>query len=159
MARWRLRCRAMRRSLAVLFVALSVVAGACGGGGGSGANSAYCKRLKEVADEALKTTTTSAANMAALQAAFNKAIDKIAKEAPKEIDDDYDVLREYVDLTFKSQPTPTPAQQKRLGELRAEYTTASKNISDYNKNVCKYTLPTTSTIAPAPATTATTVKK
>jgi hypothetical protein len=132
------------RLVPVLLVALALVGGACGGGGG-GSNSAYCKKIREVAAEAAKTTSTSAPNMKALQTAFDKALDKIATKAPSEIKDDYDVLQQYVDLRFAAVITPAKADTKKAQELLPKYTEAQKNITDYNKKVCKYS-PTTTAV-------------
>ncbi len=144
----------MRRVLPVLILAVSLVAGACGGGGSS--TSAYCQQLKDVAKQAQRTTSTSAANMHALETAFDKALDKIAKKAPSEIKDDYAVLQEYVDLRFQAVINPAKANAKRLTELQPKYTQSSKNITDYNKKVCKFETTTTTprvTVATAAVTT------
>src|SRR5689334_13201375 len=107
----------MRRTLTVALLALSVTAAACGGGGGV-QNSAYCKELKKAADDALRSTTTSAANMQALQVSFDSALNRIAKKAPKEISDDYQVLKDYVDLRFQSviDPSKAASLQPRINE-------------------------------------------
>ena len=152
----------MRRTLTVALLALTLLAAACGGGGGA-SSSAYCKELKKAADDALRTTSTSAANMQALQGAFDTALNRIAKKAPKEISDDYDVLKQYVDLRFQAVIDPSKAAtlQPKINEIAAKYTTAQKAITDYNTNKCKFTSPTTAapkastaTTAAAPTTTA-----
>jgi hypothetical protein len=146
----------MRRPLCVLVLVFALVAGACGGGGG-GAKSAYCKGLKNAAADALKSTSTSAANMAALQASFDAALGKISKHAPSELKDDYKVLKEYVDLRFQAVVDPSKAAslQGRLTAITPKYSEAQKNISDYNTKTCKFSAPTATTIK-ATATTVTT---
>ncbi|HZN13424.1 MAG TPA: hypothetical protein VFB78_04085 [Acidimicrobiales bacterium] len=145
----------MRRSLSVFVLAVAFLVGACGGGGGSGSSSAYCKELKDAASDALSSTSTSAPNMAALQVAFDKALDRISKHAPSEISDDYDVLKEYIDLRFQAavDPAKATANKAKLEDLGTKYQAAQKNITDYNTKVCKLSAPTT---APSSATTATT---
>jgi hypothetical protein len=146
----------MRRSLALLVLAaFTMVIGACGGGGSSGgAGSKYCKELKTAAQEALSSTSTSAPNMQALATAFDKALDKISKNAPSEISDDYDILKQYVDLRFEAaiDPAKATANKDKIDELGKKYQTAQKNITDYNTKVCKFETGTTQ------ATTATTKK-
>ena len=138
----------MRRTLTVALLALSLLAAACGGGGGA-SNSAYCKELKKAADDALRTPSTSAANMQALQSAFDSALNRIAKKAPKEIADDYQVLKDYVDLRFQAviDPSKAASLQPKVNEISAKYTTAQKAITDYNTNKCKFTTPTSGAAA------------
>lgn len=144
----------MRRPLCVLVLVLALAAGACGGGGGS--KSAYCKGLKDAAAEALRTTSTSAANMAALQASFDAALGKISKNAPSSLKDDYAVLKEYVDLRFQAVVDPSKAAslQSKLTEITPKYSESQKAISDYNTKECKFAPPTVTTAKPAASTTA-----
>ncbi len=150
----------MRRSLAVLVLALAFIAGACGDDGGGGSDSAYCKGLKSAAEEALRTTSTSAADMAGLRTSFESALDKISDKAPGEIKDDYAVLKEYVGLRFQAviEPTKAAELQPRLTEITPKYNEAQKAITDYNTKVCKFQTPTSAASGGA-ATTATTAKK
>jgi hypothetical protein len=155
----------MRRNLALAVIAVSLVAGACGGGGG-GSKSAYCNKLRDVTKEAQRSTSTSANGDAALRLAFEKSFDRIATKAPGELKDDFAILREYIDLIFQQRIDPGKADTKRMTELGTKYTKASRNISDYNTKVCKVTPttpPTRATVITTPPTTTaptvTTVKR
>jgi len=140
----------------LLFLAVPLLAGACGSGGGSGSSSAYCQQLRNAAEEAKRSTTTSAPNMAALQVAFDKALAKIAKKAPSELKDDYKILSEYVDLRFQAVIDPAKVDQKRIAELDPQYRKASTAIQDYNKRVCKFESTTTTERVTATTTAAVT---
>lgn len=142
----------MRRILIVFVVALPLAVGACGGkggGGGSGSKSAYCKALRDAANDALaqsKASTSTTASPEATKARIDTAFTKLTAHAPAEVKDDYKTVQDYYTLYLDTATNPATAQANRakLTELAPKAQTAGKNIADYNKRVCKFDTTATS---------------
>jgi hypothetical protein len=150
----------MRRPLALLLLAVTLVFAACGDDDDGSSVSAYCDQLKESADEATAPTTTATGpstsiNYSNVLDKFNEALEKISSKAPAELEDDYGVVQDYFELYLKGLARDPSADNTKLQELGPKYKTAQENIAKYNKDTCKFEVTTTAP-AVSRATTATT---
>jgi hypothetical protein len=117
---------AMTRRPAVLLIALGLGLSACGGGGGGGGGtsaSSFCSLIKGDAKKFAKSAS-AADSLSAFQT--------IENDAPSAIKSDMKTLVGFLkDAEAKHSPSPAD-----LGKLE----TASKNVSTYVKDKCKFDL-------------------